>query len=77
MKEIEAFTDELAETLYADFSDATLSSSKQQAEIGFDRQAESLQEAIRSAVDDVRSHGLKIARVEIEEEHLAEMGLCR
>ena len=52
------FTLHLKETeaLCTEFSDAALSSSKQQAKIGFDRQAETLQEAIRSAVDDVRSH---------------------
>ncbi|MGM0489281.1 MAG: hypothetical protein ACQESR_21290 [Planctomycetota bacterium] len=34
--------------------------------IAFDREAESLESAIRSAVADVRSAGLDIARVEME-----------
>lgn len=66
------FTDELAEALYGDCSVCTLSSSNAHAKISMGREFGSLNDAIRSAVSDIRRHGLDIDRVEIEEEDLAD-----
>lgn len=70
-------TDALAESLYGLCSDATLSGSDSCARVGFDREAMSLQAAIHSAVNDVRSLGLHVERVEIEGPDLAEKELAQ
>ena len=78
LKEIDSFTDEQAEALYGGrCSDGTLSSSAGRAWIGFDREAPTLQSAIRSAVSDVRQVGLEVDHVEIEEQELVEEELAQ
>jgi hypothetical protein len=62
-------SDELAERLFgAGCDDGTPCSSEGQAWIGFRRQAESLEAAIRSAIADVQKAGCTVARVQIEAE---------
>ncbi|MEK6262799.1 MAG: hypothetical protein AABP62_29730 [Planctomycetota bacterium] len=78
LKEIDSFTDEQAGALYGGCcSDGTLSSSAGRAWIGFDREAPTLQDAIRSAVADVRQAGLEVDHVEIEEQELVEEELAQ
>ena len=48
--------------------DASLSARGQTFFLGFDREAESLGKAIGSAVEDVVSAGLAVARVEVDED---------
>jgi len=55
-----------ADELYATFSDGTISTIAGVAQIRFHRAAASLEEAIRSAISDVRSTGFDVERVEIE-----------
>lgn len=60
--------DEEADRLYGIFNDGTLSTIAGVAQIRFHREAASLEEAIRSAMADVRAAGLDTERVEIEPE---------
>ena len=77
LKGIDSFTDEQTDALYGGgCSDGTLSSSAGRARIGFDREAATLQGAIRSAVADVRQAGLEVDHVEIEEQELMEEELA-
>ncbi len=59
-------TDEEANKLYGIFSDGTISTIAGVPQIHFHREAVSLEEAMRSAIGDVRSAGLGVARVEVE-----------
>ena len=78
LKGIDSFSDAQTETLYGGrCSDGTLSSSAGRARIGFDREAATLQGAIRSAVADVRQAGLEVDHVEIEEQELVEEDLAQ
>jgi hypothetical protein len=78
LKGIDSFSDDQAEVLYGGrCSDGTLSSSAGRARIGFDREAPTLQGAIRSAVSDVRQAGLEVVYVEIEEQELVEEELAQ
>jgi len=78
LKGSDSFTDEQADALYGGgCSDGTLSSSAGRARIGFDREAATLQGAIRSAVSDVRHAGLEVGHVEIEEQELVEEELVQ
>jgi len=62
-------TEDLAESLAAAGCDDGLSgSSGGVAEVIFDREAESLEQAVRSAIADVQKAGCRVARVEIEPE---------
>ncbi len=73
LKGVDVMTDELIETLFAaGCTDGTPASSNGSAWIGFDRDADTLDAAIRSAVDDVRRAGCDIERVEIEHEELSQ-----
>jgi hypothetical protein len=64
-------TDSLANALYeAGCDDATVGSSAGLVRVSFSREAAGLQDAIQSAVRDVRQAGCEIARVEIEPEEL-------
>ena len=59
--------DDLADALFAaGCDDGTPISSSGVASIGFSREAESLETAIRSAIADVQKAGCTVARVEIE-----------
>jgi hypothetical protein len=59
-------SDEEADKLYGIFSDGTISTITGVPQIHFHREAVSLEEAMRSAIRDVRSAGLGVARVEME-----------
>ena len=59
--------DDLAEALFeAGCDDGTPFSSQGVAAVGFSREAESLEAAIRAAVADVHKAGCAVARVEIQ-----------
>ena len=63
---IDAMTPEIADALYkAGCDDGHPHSSAGVAAVGFDRQAPSLEQAIASAMADVRKAGFDVARVEI------------
>ncbi len=65
-------SDELVEALYeAGCDDGSVWSSEGVVQIGFTRQADSLEEAIRSAIADVQKAGCTVARLEMEPEALA------
>jgi len=59
-------TEAEADTLYGTFDDGTISTIAGVPQIHFHREAGSLEEAIRSAIGDVRSAGFDVARVEME-----------
>lgn len=58
--------DEQADGMYGTFDDGTIATVAGVPQIHFHRDAESLKEAIRSAIGDVRSMGFEVARVEME-----------
>jgi len=59
-----------ADKLYGAFNDGTISTIAGVAQIHFHRQAASLEDAIRSAIEDVRSAGFDIQRVEMQPDML-------
>jgi hypothetical protein len=63
-------TDEEADTLYGAFNDGTISTIAGVPQIQFHREAASLEDAIRSAINDVRSAGFDIQRVEMRPDML-------
>ena len=64
-------TDDLVEALYeAGCDDSLPGSSEGVASVIFAREAESLEQAIRSAVADVQKAGCRVSRVEVEPEDL-------
>ncbi len=65
-------TDQQCDALYeAGLDDGTISTSEQVSRIDVDRDADSLEGAIRSAIGQVHAAGLTVARVEIEAEQFA------
>jgi len=58
--------DEQADRMYGTFDDGTIATVAGVPQIHFHRDAESLEQAIRSAIGDVRSLGFDVARVEME-----------
>ena len=69
LKGLDVIDDDLAEALFeAGCDDGTPFSSEGVASVGFTREADSLESAIRSAVADVQKTGCTIQRVEIEED---------
>lgn len=71
LRDVVEMTDSLANALYdAGCDDATVGSSSGVARVSFSREAATLQDAIQSAVRDVRQAGCEIARVEIERDEL-------
>ena len=65
-------TDDLADALFeAGCDDGTLWSAGDVVQIGFSREAESLEAAIRSAIADVQKAGCTVARLEMEPDALA------
>ena len=65
-------SDDLAEALFeAGCDDGSPWSSKGVAAIGFDREAESFEQAVRSAIADVQKTGCHVAWVKIEPEDLS------
>lgn len=59
-------SEEEADSLYGTFSDGTISTIAGVPQIHFHRAASSLEEAIRSSIGEVRSHGFDVERVEME-----------
>jgi len=59
-------TEEQADRLYGVFNDGTIATVAGVAQIHFHREAPSLEDAIRSAVSDVRSAGLDVERIEMQ-----------
>ena len=59
-------TEAEADKLYGTLDDGTISTIAGVPQIHFHREAASLEEAIRSAIGDVRSVGFDVARVEME-----------
>ncbi len=55
-----------ADLMYGTFNDGTISTIAGMPQVRFHREADSLEEAIRSAIGDVRSTGFDVERVEIE-----------
>jgi hypothetical protein len=63
----DSLTDDECERLYAaGCDDGTIVTRNNVTHIAFDRQADTLESAIRSAAADVRSAGFNIRRVEME-----------
>ena len=58
--------EEQADKLYSIFNDGTISTVAGVPQIHFHRSAASLEEAIQSAIGDVRSVGFDVKRVEME-----------
>lgn len=67
-------TDNLVEALYeTGCDDGTMGTCNQAASILFDRQADSLESAIRSAIADVQKAGCAAAEVRLEAEAFASL----
>ncbi|MCI0332082.1 MAG: hypothetical protein L0228_02505 [Planctomycetes bacterium] len=62
--------DSQADKLYGTFNDGTLSTIAGIPRIHFHRESASLEEAIRSAIGDVRSAGFDVQRVEMQPDML-------
>jgi hypothetical protein len=65
-------TPDLADALYQVFDDGTAGSCAGEVTIDFHREAPSFQQAVQSAMKDVRKAGLELARVESEESRFVE-----
>ena len=63
-------TEDEDEKLYGIFNDGTIATIAGVAQIHFHREAPSLEDAIRSAVRDVRSGGFNVERVEMQPDML-------
>jgi hypothetical protein len=59
-----------ADTLYGHCKDGTLITAAGVTYMDFDRQANSLDEAVHSAIADINAAGFRVARVEIEADTL-------
>ena len=65
---VDVLTPEMGDAIeLAGVDDALMGSSNGLVTLGFDRDAESLSEAVASAIDQVEKAGYKVAKVEIEE----------
>ena len=72
LKGVAEMSDNLANALYeAGCDDGTAGSSCGEATVSFSRESDTLQNAIASAVADIRRAGCKVCRVQIEQEELA------
>ena len=72
LAEVDLMTDAMADALYqAGCSDGSPFSGEGIASVGFDREAASLEAAIKSAIADVERAGQRVARVEIGSEEIA------
>lgn len=70
---LDEISDDLADALFeAGCDDGSPWSSQGVAAVGFDREAESFEEAVRSAIGDVQKAGCHVAWVRIEPEDLVE-----
>lgn len=74
LAEVDVMTDAMADAFYqAGCTDGSPFSGEGIAAVGFDREAASLEEAIKSAIADVERAGQRVARVEIGGEEIAAM----
>ena len=72
LQNLSEMTEEAANALYeAGCDDGTPVSSEGKAWVSFLRDANSLEEALRSAIADVQTAGFRVAKVELEPETLA------
>ena len=77
LRDVAEVTDVLANALYdSGCDDATVGSSSGLVRVSFSREAAWLQEALQSAVRDVRRAGCEIARVEIEYNYFANTAIA-
>ena len=72
LAEVAELTPDLADALYQVFDDGTAGSCAGEVTIDFHREATSFQQAVQSAIEDVRKSGMECARVESEESRLVE-----
>jgi hypothetical protein len=71
---LDEVSDDLAEALFeAGCDDGSPWSSEGVAAVGFDREAESFEQAVRSAIADVQKGGCHVAWVKIEPEDLIQL----
>lgn len=71
LADVEVMTLDIAEALFeSGCDDATPHSGDLIAMVDFDREADTLEAAIRSAVADVNAAGFRVSRIEIEPESL-------
>ncbi|MGH7200329.1 MAG: hypothetical protein ACREJB_06965 [Planctomycetaceae bacterium] len=71
LADLEEVSEDAAEALYeAGCDDGLCGSSEGIADVMFDREAKSLDEAVRTAVRDVRKAGFQVARIEIDRDDL-------
>ena len=63
-------TESQANDLYGIFNDGTVSTVAGVAQVHFHREGSSLEDAIRSAIADVRKGGIKVDRVEMQPDAL-------
>jgi hypothetical protein len=69
----DVLTDAMAEAIYAaGADDASCRSGDAVCAVDFDREAESLEAAIRAAVAEVTAAGFKVQRIELEPETLSQ-----
>lgn len=67
-------TDDACEALYeAGCDDGTIVTRNRVTHIAFDRSATSLEEALRSAIENVQAAGFQVARVQLEPEGLVKI----
>jgi hypothetical protein len=73
LSNVTAMSEEIADALFeAGCDDGTPFSSQGTAAIGFSREAESMEQAIRSAIADVNKAGFVVARAEPSDESVFE-----
>jgi hypothetical protein len=78
LADIDEMTEELADALFAaGCDDGSPWSSEGIAAVAFDREAESFEHAVRSAIADVQKAGCHVAFVKIEPEDLGTTGSGR
>ena len=74
IKDHSVCSNEMAEAIYANGGDdASVGSSGGAVHVAFDREADSLDEAIKSAVRDLAKAGYQVSHVEIDDETLQAM----
>ena len=67
---VDVMTEEIAESLYSVADDASACSSGGIAKVHFDRESDSFDNAIRSAIADVRQSGHKVKEVRQDKDDL-------
>ncbi len=76
LKELSEITDETADSLFAaGCNDGTPASANGLAWVHFDREASSLEDAIRSAVSQVHASGVKVLKIELDVDAAVALGV--